>query len=243
MTLKSLPTIYGFNPNWPTKVLDKKKPHQLYTLKNGTLVPGVTTVLGVLKKDALIHWAWNLGKQGIDYRTVRDTAADAGSVAHFMFECFVTKFNPGFLGYDNDLIEQGSKSFEKGREFWESQNYKLVKSEAQLVSETHKYGGTLDIVAVDKSGNLTLIDLKTSKAIYPDYITQVAAYSQLWNENHREQINTWMIVRIGKTDPDDFEVMEISPILLEAHFKRFLSTLSVYKDNKNTEYIQKQLVA
>ncbi len=45
----------------------RSKVHTRYKLKNGLLVPGVTTVTGVLDKPALIIWANRLGLQGIDW--------------------------------------------------------------------------------------------------------------------------------------------------------------------------------
>lgn len=45
--------------------LDLKKPHQVYKLANGQKVPGTTTVLRVLAKDALLTWYGNMERSGI----------------------------------------------------------------------------------------------------------------------------------------------------------------------------------
>ena len=46
-----------------------------YKLSNGKLVVGTTTVIGRFKdSNALIHWAWDCGKKGLDYRQERDKA-------------------------------------------------------------------------------------------------------------------------------------------------------------------------
>ena len=45
-----------------------------YKLSNGKLVVGTTTVIGRFKdSNALIHWAWDCGKKGLDYRQERDS--------------------------------------------------------------------------------------------------------------------------------------------------------------------------
>jgi len=49
--------------------------HQPYRLADGSIVPSVTTILGILDKPRLPYWAWDLGRQGLDYREVRDAAA------------------------------------------------------------------------------------------------------------------------------------------------------------------------
>jgi len=60
-------------------------PTQIYRTKDGVRVPSVTTIIGRFKESGgLIHWAWALGMEGKDYRQVRDSAADAGSLAHSM---------------------------------------------------------------------------------------------------------------------------------------------------------------
>ena len=60
-------------------------PTQIYKTKDGKRVPSVTTITGRFKESGgLIWWAWDLGIQGIDYRKVRDSAADAGTLAHAM---------------------------------------------------------------------------------------------------------------------------------------------------------------
>ena len=63
------------------------KAHQQYRLKDGTIVPGVTTPLGILAKPGLVPWAWNLGREGLDYRKVSEKGMDIGSLAHMMIEC------------------------------------------------------------------------------------------------------------------------------------------------------------
>jgi len=65
-------------------LISKTKAHQVYKTSDGRIVPGVTTVLQVLAKPALIYWAWDLGMQNIDYRKYRDKMADIGTIAHLM---------------------------------------------------------------------------------------------------------------------------------------------------------------
>ena len=62
--------------------LQKLRSHQKYLLKGGTQVPGASTI-AKLGDDgsSLIHWAWDLGNRGIDYRKARDQAADIGTIA------------------------------------------------------------------------------------------------------------------------------------------------------------------
>src|SRR5512135_3803858 len=85
---------------------EKDKAHQRYRLKDNTIVPGATTVLGVKKNDALLYWAWDCGIQGKDYRKVRDEAADIGTLAHWMCECHITGKHPDLSPFSKDNIDK-----------------------------------------------------------------------------------------------------------------------------------------
>lgn len=54
----------------------KTKIHTVYKLEDGTRVPSVTTILGILNKPALVEWAYQCGCQGLDYKAVRDQAGE-----------------------------------------------------------------------------------------------------------------------------------------------------------------------
>jgi hypothetical protein len=67
-------------------VAKRAKAHTIYKLANGKRVPGVTTVLGVINKPALVKWANGLGLQGIDSTTYVDETARIGTLAHAMIQ-------------------------------------------------------------------------------------------------------------------------------------------------------------
>jgi len=221
--------------------LEKTKTHQKYLLADGREIVGVTTALSVMNKPALLTWAWKLGTQNIDYRKVRDMAADAGTLAHFLCECHLKNQEPDASDFSPNDLAKAENAYIKFVSWWDSNGFELVASEAQLVSVKHEYGGTLDIVVKDKEGILHLIDLKTSKAVYDEYYFQCAAYRELWNENKPDQQITGAtyIVRIGKeADPDDFETP--SRQNLDNEFQVFLNCLALHKSlqvikNKNKQ--------
>jgi hypothetical protein len=223
------------NSAWDTRILDLKKPHQIYKLKNGDRVPGATTVLGELNKPALLEWVYKLAMDGKDYKTVRDTAADVGSCAHFICEGYLKGFNPSFEGINYEIVDKAHQSFKKFAAFWNREEYEMVHSELQLVSEAHSYGGTIDSILTDEQGNLVLMDIKTSKAVYPEMACQLAAYRRLYNENHNKKITRQFILRIGKEDPDDQELVEFSDDVMSHALHRFDGALMAYHGKKKLE--------
>lgn len=163
--------------------MSKTKVHTRYYKKDGkTRVAGTTTILGILDKPALIHWAWNLGLKGEDYRKVRDKAASIGTIAHEMIEYHLKKEEIDLSEYSQANIDKAKVAFNAFLNFEKAYKLKPIEMEIPLVSEKYGYGGSIDLYA-ELNGKKCLIDFKTSKAIYPTMKVQVAAYKNLLEEN------------------------------------------------------------
>lgn len=151
---------------------------------DGQRVPSVTTIIGKFKDaGGLVHWAWQLGIDGIDYRRVRDDAASAGTMAHEAVEAWV-KGDP--IGFSSDEIGiRAERAFGAFLEWADQTQLKIVQAEVPLLSHRHRFGGTLDAMLV--RGRLSLGDWKTSNGVYAEYLLQIAAYGILWEENYPDQ--------------------------------------------------------
>lgn len=177
--------------------------HPRYKLADGTTVPSVTTVLGRFKDaGGLIHWAWSQGREGKDYRETRDSAANAGTCVHAMVEAHIRgrEFDPS--PYDAPTMEKANRSFGAFLEWAQSSHLKPAHTECSMISEKHRFGGTLDTILIH--GKLAIGDWKTSNGIYSDMLCQVAAYGKLWEENHPDEPITggYHIIRFDKTYGD-----------------------------------------
>lgn len=155
-----------------------------YFLKDGVKVPSVTTVLGRFKESGrLIHWAWDLGKQGKDYREVRDSAADCGTIAHEAVEAFIRQID--FTWPTTGAVDKAKKAYDAFLEWAQQTQLQVTHTEVALISEKHRFGGTLDAMLIQ--GKRSLGDWKTSNKVYPEYLMQVGAYGILWEENFPDQ--------------------------------------------------------
>lgn len=166
---------------------------------DGVRVPSVTTVLGRFKESGgLVHWAWNLGKQGKDYRTVRDEAASAGTVAHAMVEAHLRGQSEISTNATPEVYALARNAFVQFREWSLQTSLKVIATETPLISKVHKFGGTLDAVAIQ--GETSILDWKSSNSVYPEYMAQIAAYGLLWNENNPDNPITggYHLVRFDK---------------------------------------------
>ena len=191
-------------------------PKNIYKLKDGTLVPGVTTIIGQLDKPALIQWAWKLGKEGKDWREERDSAGDVGTLVH---ETILKFFRREEICDLDDVV---FNCFRKFINWWEEEmkNAPLeVISERALVSEKYRFGGQLDIFIDHK-----LVDIKTSNGIYDSYWLQLAGYDILLRENGYK-VDEYQILWLPKDDRFDCPIRTD----LRREKKIFKHLLEIYK--------------
>lgn len=174
----------------------KTKVHQRYYQKDGTHVPGSTTILGMLDKPALLNWAWELGMKGEDYRKVRDNAANIGTIAHYLIECHLTGETADLTDYSPANVEKAENAVIAYFDFEKAHGLKNIFSEKQLVSEKYLYGGTIDCYA-ELDGKPSLLDFKTSKGVFPEMKVQVASYANLLVE-HGYPVESVHILQINK---------------------------------------------
>lgn len=175
-----------------------------YELKDGTVVPSVTTIIGRFKDSGgLIWWAWNEGMNKRDFRETRDKAADSGTLAHAMVEADIRgKAYMAPVDADPAVLGRARQAFDNYREWRRQTNLEPVESEVRLVSEKYRFAGTLDAMLV--SGRLSLGDWKSSNAVYPDYLIQLAAYGLLWAETYPDRPieGGYHLLRFAKDAPD-----------------------------------------
>ena len=207
---------------------DKTKIHTVYKLADGTRVPSVTTYLGILGKPAVIHWAWECGVQGLDYRKVRDQAGDIGTLVHYLILCQLKEEEPNLADYTSNDITAATIPMGKFSKWRVGHAIAPILLETPLVSETYRFGGMPDFFGlVDKI--YTLLDFKTSQEVYQENFYQLAAYKKLLEEQGYK-VDSVKIIRIGKRDDEGFEERAASN--LENHWEIFLACQKIYELQK-----------
>jgi len=172
---------------------------QDYRNKLNEKVPGNTTIIGSnlgWKTGGLVHWAWDLGMKGHDYRKVRDEAGGVGTVAHSRIEAHIhnrllpdetwfwdsIKDDQQATAKAIDAVENAMLAF---YEWQDTSKLEITGSEVPLICECHQYGTTLDHPALVK-GRRRIVEIKTSNGIYPDFWVQMSAQGHVWGCVHAD---------------------------------------------------------
>lgn len=213
---------------------------------NGEIIPGVTSVLGVIAKPALVNWAANTATDYIAEQIVPgkgydelqlQTIFDNGRRAHWQKKVdagaigsFVHKFVEDYINGKNPPIpvnEDLKKAVGRFMNWVKEHSVKFLLSEQVIYSRKYKYAGTLDFVCkID--GKMYLGDLKTSNGIYKEeYGMQLAAYKHARIEEFPdEKYAGSMLVRVGKKD-GEFEFWQVDDD--ETYWKGFKNCLGLYR--------------
>ncbi len=181
--------------------MPKTKAHQKYKLRDGTIVPGCTTVINSQlgwNKQTLIAWTRRESLAGNDPEKVKDKAAEIGTIAHYLIECHIKGVEADLAEYAKADIDKAENAFLAFLEYEKQHQFKYIKSELELVSESVKFGGTIDLIA-EQNGEKYLIDFKTSNGVYDEHYIQVAAYYYMALENNVDVKNV-VILQIDKND-------------------------------------------
>ena len=204
-------------------------------LKDGTPVPGATTITKLLDKSFLIKWANELGKKGIDYTKYVTNTARRGTMIHSILESHNTHTSVDLGAYSDEEIDIGIYIFYENYMKWEKSHIvEPIFCEKDLVSEEFKFGGIIDFYAkVD--GKYTVIDYKTSKKISSEHILQVSSYIQLLKENNYP-VDQMLILNVKKEKDQPLEERLVTLEESEPYWNIFKHLLAVYWIKKDLHW-------
>lgn len=210
----------------------------------GVAADGVTSILKVINKPALIPWALKMAGEYLDANMILgepidevskkklidgakkahkikfDDAGDLGTMFHELVEKHVKK-----LPYEMPVNEILKRSFNQFLEWARDNKVVFKSSERKIYSRKHNYAGTIDITGT-MNGENVLFDVKTSSGIWNEYWFQVAAYLMALREEYPEiDARKMVIIRCGKDGT--FEVQESDE--LEENFKAFIAALTLHR--------------
>lgn len=140
-----------------------------YDIK-GRIYPSVTTILDVIRRPGIERWRGNVGNEEADRQL--EEARDLGSQVHDCCQRIA-------LGEPLRLpaSEAGAKIVLAYQEWFERWVDRVVGVERVVWDDQYGYAGRYDLLAVLRGDSgPALLDLKTSRSIYPEVALQLAAY-------------------------------------------------------------------
>ncbi len=235
---------YSFNENKHIHSLDDKP------------LMGVTTVLSVIAKPALIQWSANMA---VDY--IKDNTPfyliKLGNKIEINLEAFERireearsahrkkKESAGNWGTnvhkaieewikekkEPKLDEKGMEVFNKFKSWAYDNKVEFLESEKHIYSENLWIGGILDLV-IKMDGKKYIADIKTSSGIYNEAFFQMGAYNLCLEEmGEHKDVEGYLVINLKKDGNVDFKMATD----MELNKQAFRSALSLYKIIKSLE--------
>jgi hypothetical protein len=212
----------------------------IYTLqKDGQehILPSVTRVLSIIAKPKVSAWAMDLMAQHIldNYSpgmSLEDMAlltqeargmhleesrkaTGTGSEVHDWIEAFLQGLPRGL-----PVNPSSMKAVQAFLNWWKEEKREVLLSEEIVAHPELLYAGKIDLFLTDG----TLVDFKTSKALYREYELQLGGYAlalEVW-QGIRPQKG--LLVRIGKDGTT--ETREVDLVAAKEHFQHALALYS-----------------
>ena len=192
-----------------------------YQLSDGIRLPSVTTVLGAMKKEAIMAWRAKVGEEVAN--AISKKATSRGTNVHSMCEEYLNNEKLGV--YMPDAYEM----FLSIRPYLNKIN-NIHYQEQALWSTQLGMAGRVDCIA-EYEGELSVIDFKTSKRVkshedIEDYFWQTTAYSLMYEELVGMPIHNLVII---------MAVEDNKPLIFkqktEDHIEGLVKAINFYKKN------------
>ena len=201
-------------------LLDKNNLKKDSTPKKKRLV-GVTTVIDVLGKPALINWAVDitvgflrehiellrdgtissdqiLEDAKAEAERIKEQSANIGNIIHQWCSDYINGKKPAMP--EDEQAVRGCTNF---LDWVNEYNVKFLWSEKIVYSKKYGYVGTADIGAMIKNKKY-LIDIKTGNALYPEVKLQTGAYLKALVEESAESYAGRWALRISKENEQEY---------------------------------------
>ena len=161
---------------------------RVYKTPSGRAYPSVTTITGLLKRQAIQEWRERVGSEEANKISTR--AATRGTRIHSLCENYLSnkESTPNYL--DHELWQAIKPHLERINN--------IHALESRLYSDHLEVAGTVDCIA-EYDGKLAVIDFKTSARLKEkddihDYFMQCSAYAVAFEERTSIPVNNLIVI-------------------------------------------------
>ena len=161
---------------------------RLYETPSGRAYPSITTVTGLLKRQAIQEWRERVGAE--EANKISGRASSRGTRVHSLCEDYLSNLEvtPNYL--DHELWQGITPLLDRINN--------IHALETKLYSDHLEVAGTVDCIA-EFDGKLSVIDFKTSSRVKShddihDYYMQCSAYAVAFEERTNLPVSQLLIV-------------------------------------------------
>lgn len=160
-------------------------------LLDGQRVPGVTTVIGILDKPALVNWAARETANYADENWDRLSAMRSGDRIPLMEKARYNTNRKAVVkgnrvhdlgeklanGVTVDVPMEIRSQVEAYAKFLDAWDLNVIATETPVCHTEWGFGGTFDLIAESPRFGRALMDIKTGKGVYSEVALQLNAYA------------------------------------------------------------------
>jgi len=161
---------------------------RLYKTPSGRAYPSITTITGLLKRQAIQEWRERVGAE--EANKISSRASSRGTRVHSLCENYLSNLEvtPNYL--DHELWQGITPLLDRINN--------IHALETKLYSDHLEVAGTVDCIA-EFDGKLSVIDFKTSSRVKShddihDYYMQCSAYAVAFEERTNLPVSQLLIV-------------------------------------------------
>lgn len=223
--------------------------------------PSVTTILNVLNKPALVEWGVRCAcdfmcdslselfaadsfspEQILDlvnqarqaHNRVKKTAADIGTEAHDWLAGY-------WKGMSMPLPPEGEPvrhCIDAAMKWIKEHDAKPYLVERPCYSRRYMITGTPDFIGL-VDGEVTVLDYKSTKKIWPEVALQMAPYASMYLEEHGVEVKNRIAIRMDKVT-GEFESRTYGKDTFDPDMDTFLSAFKLYDRMKHLSHKPKK---
>ena len=195
-----------------------------YTSPSGKRLPSVTTVVGAMKKQAIMEWRNRVGE--VEANRISKLATGRGNRVHDLAERYLKNEKIEWVREMPDSVEM----FRTLIPYLHRIN-NIHYIEQALWSEQIGLAGRVDLIA-EWNGVLSVIDFKTSKKIkkkddIQDYFAQCTAYAGMYEEHVSVPVDQIVIVMAVENEEPLIFIEKT-----EDHINTLVEHIEFYLNNK-----------
>lgn len=233
-TISNVKLAETTNPSVVQMTFDNERYYQIKTDEQDLFLPSVTWINESYPKG-IGFYKWLADKGWDEATAAKEAAGDRGSKVHSAIQDLLNgaelKYGDAYWNETKHTNEPFTldewKCLIAFQQFWNDYKPEIVATERVCYSLKYGYAGTIDAL-LKINDQVVIVDWKTSSAIYPSYLMQIAAYMVAEHETGEHKPTATAIVRLGSKHKKGYEIQLFDTDQSKQNFKGFLHVKEIW---------------